>query len=123
MAFAIFYNHEDLTAIAANVNATLANNYDQFLTTQQRNSVKQIFQRDWTGGLSGWATAPLAGALDPNFPSDADALIVIVSGQQVLKADLISALQTIGQNVPNAGYMLAIASDLTNTAIEPWPPV
>ncbi len=121
MAYAIFYNHQDLTAIAANVQATMASNYDQFLTTTQKNTAKQTFTRAWNGGLSGWSTAPLAGALDPNG-GDTDALIIVVSGQQVLKADLISALRIVGQNVPNADYMNAIADDLTNTAIEPWPP-
>lgn len=126
MAYAIFYNHQDLTSIAANVQATLASNYDQYLTTQERNSTKQTFQRAWNGGLNGWSTAPLAGNKDPNYDPNnpsatADSLIIVVSGQQVLKADLVSALRTIGTKVPNAGYMNSIADDVQNTAVEPWP--
>lgn len=121
MAYAIFYNHQDLTAIAANINATLANNYDPFLTTQERNSTKQTFQRAWNGGLNGWSTAPLAGAQDPNGGLGGDSTIIVVSGQQVSKADLLAALRVIGNKVPNAAYMLAIADDLVGTAIEPWP--
>lgn len=121
MAYAIFYNHQDLTAIAANVNATLANDYDQFLTSQERNTCKQTFQRVWNGGLNGWSTAPLAGALDPNGGLGGDSTIIVVSGQQVSKADMLAALRIIGTKVPNALYMLAIADDLTRTAIEPWP--
>lgn len=121
MAFAIFYEHEDLTKIAANVQATLASDYDAFLTTQERNTIKQTFQRCWTGGLSGWATAPQA----PPEKQEGDPLmtIVVVSGQQVSLQALISALRTIGQKVPNAGYMFNIADDLmgASAAVEPWP--
>lgn len=121
MAFAIFYNHQDLTQIAANVEATLANNYDQFLTTQERNSVKQTFQRAWTGGLSGWSTAPIA---PPNKQEgDPDTRIIVVSGAQVSLAALIAAVLLIGQKVPGALYMQAIADDLSRSsgAVEPWP--
>src|SRR5512139_2731354 len=93
MAFAVFYNHEDLTKIAANVQATLANNYDQYLTTQERNSTKQTFQRVWTGGLSGWSTAPTAIQQYPEHcDGDPDVRIVVVTGQQVSKQALIDSL-------------------------------
>ena len=122
MAYAIFYEHEDLTAIAANVEATLANNYDQFLTTQERNSVKQTFQRAWNGGLNSWATAPLA----PPANQEGDPLItiIVVSGQQVSLQALRDALRLLGTKVPNASYMIRIADDLggSSAAIEPWPP-
>lgn len=118
--YAVFYNHEDLTAIAANVQATLASNYDVYLTTSEKNFCKQTFQKHWNGGLKNWATAPLAGVLDPN-EGDFDALIVVVSGNQIFKQDLVTALSIVGTKVPNASYMLAIAADLAGTAVEPWP--
>ncbi len=123
MAFAVFYNHQDLTAIAAEVGATLANNYDQYLTVQERNSCKQTFQRAWTGGLNGWSTAPIA-PLDRQ-EGDADTRIIVVSGQQVTKASLIAALNVIAAKVPGAAYMGAIARDLAGPSgcVEPWPPV
>ena len=128
MAYAIFYNHQDLTEIAANVQATLSNNYDAFLTTQERNTTKQTFQKAWTNGLSGWATAPLAGTSDPNYDPNnpaatADSLIIVVSGtggSAPKKADLIAAMHLLGQKVPNAQYMYAIGDDLIGTCIEPW---
>lgn len=128
MSYAIFYSHEDLTSIAANVQATISNSYDAFLTVQERNSVKQAFQKAWTNGLSGWATAPPAGALapdyDPNFPQNtADSLIVMVNGNggsSPTKDALISAMRVIGGKVPNAQYMIAIADDLVGTCVEPW---
>lgn len=121
MAYAIFYEHEDLTQIAANVQATLASNYDQFLTTQERNSVKQTFQRAWNGGLNGWSTAPQA----PPEKQEGDPLmtIVVVSGTQVSLQALIDALRLLGTKVPNAAYMGRIADDLmgASAAVEPWP--
>ena len=45
MSYAIFYNHQDLTEIEANINATLANSYDQFLTVQERNTTKQTLPK------------------------------------------------------------------------------
>lgn len=121
MAFAIFYEHEDMTLIAANVAATLNNDYDSFLTTQERNSVKQTFQRCWNGGLNAWATAPQA----PIEKQEGDPLmrIVVVSGQQVSLQALRDALRTIGTKVPDASYMIRIADDLggSSAAVEPWP--
>lgn len=122
MAFAIFYNTTDLNAIAAQVQATLASNYDSFLTVQERNSVKQTFNRCWNNGMSGWATAPLAGSQDPNFAGSGtgDSRIIVVSSSQVTKANLISAMRTLAAKVPGASYMLAIADDLVGTCVEPW---
>jgi hypothetical protein len=121
MAFAIFYNHQDLTAIAANVSATLANNYDQYLTTQERNSVKQTFTRCWNGGLNGWATAPIAPV--ERQEGDPDTRIIVVSGSQVSLSALRDSLRILGGKVPGAGYMIAIADDLmgASAAVEPWP--
>lgn len=122
MAYAIFYNHQDLTAIAANVEATLAGNYDQYLTVQERNNAKQVFQRAWTGGLSGWSTSPLAPL---EHRDDVDCRIVVVTGQQVSLQALRQVLYLLAQKVPGAAYMRAISDDLGgwSGAVEPWPPV
>ena len=121
MAYAVFYNHQDLTDIAANVSATLANNYDQFLTTQERNTTKQTFQRAWNGGLNGWSTAPIAPVNKQE--GDPDTRIIVVSGAQVSLQALITAIRLIGTKVPGAAYMIAIADDLMGSsgAVEPWP--
>lgn len=121
MAYAIFYNHQDLTAIAANVQATLSSNYDQFLTNPERTSSKQVFNRAWNGGLSGWSTAPIAPP--ERQEGDADTRIIVVSGQQVSLADLRNTLRLLGTKVPGAQYMIAIADDLmgASAAVEPWP--
>jgi hypothetical protein len=123
MAYAVFYNHEDLTSIAANVQAMLAGDYDSLLTTQERNNAKQVFQRAWTGGLSGWSTAPLAPV--DRQSGDPDCRIIVVSGQQVSLQALRQVLYLLAQKVPGAWYMQAIADDLggESGAVEPWPPV
>lgn len=121
MAYAIFYNHQDLTAIAANVETTLANNYDQFLTTQERNSVKQTFSRFWNGGGSGWSTAPIAPV--EKQEGDPDTRIVVITGAQVSLQALRDALDVLAAKVPGAAYMGAISRDLggSSAAVEPWP--
>ena len=119
--YAIFYEHQDLTAIAANVSATLSNSYDQFLTTQERNLAKQVFQKHWNGGFKDWAIAPIAPVQyqegDPNMR------IVVVRGNGVLLQDLRTVLYLLAQRVPGAQYMAAIADDLAGASafVEPWP--
>jgi hypothetical protein len=117
--YAIFYNHQDLTAIAANVNATLSGNYDQYLTTGERTLAKQTFQKHWNGGLKNWSTAPVAPVEYQG--GDADTRIIVVGGQGVIKQDLITVLYLISQRVPGTAYMGSIARDLEATAVEPWP--
>jgi len=126
MAYAIFYNHQDCTAIAANVQATMANSYDDYLTVQEKNTTKQTFQRAWVGGLNGWATAPLA---PPEYSDgDPDCRIVVVTGAQVSRATLIDSLNILAAKVPGAAYMGAIARDIwgnngdSSASVEPWPP-
>lgn len=120
MSFAIFYDAEDLAAIAAQIQATLESNYDAFLTTQERNSIKQNFNRLWGNGFSGWATAqtaPLAKQEgDPNMK------IVVYAGSQVTVAQLRADLTTLATKVPGASYMKAISDDLAgfSAAVEPW---
>lgn len=114
--FAIFYNREDLTPIAAemtNVN----------LSAQDRNTAN----RYWVAGVRDWASAPLAPVeqrcVDTPMGQmcDDDMRIVVIDGNQVSKAGLIALLRKVGNTYPGARYMIAIADDMENTAIEPWP--
>lgn len=133
--FAIIYNREDLTAIAAEAT-------NPGLT----NAEKQIANRYWNGGVKDWATAPYAGDVnacvdipfdptgDPIYAGktitnlgnghwrvcDPDIRAVVVTGTQVSKAGLVTFLRQIGNKYPGANYMLSIADDVENTAIEPW---
>lgn len=120
MAFAIFYNMADLTEIATHVQALMAGNYNAFLTTQERNSINQTFQRFWTTGGSGWQTAPLAPV---ERRDDPDTRIIVITSAQINLQTLRGALLTLSQKVPAAAFMGAIYRDLggVSGAVEPWP--
>ena len=117
MTFAIFYNRQDLTPLAAEVsNPNLA------ISNQDKNLASKI----WNGGLSGWSVAPFsirAGA-DPREVAaaggDTDCRTVVISASNVAVADMAGLLQRIGTQ-PGAAYMVNIADDIVATAIEPWP--
>lgn len=131
--FAIFYNREDFTAIAAEAT-------NPGLT----NTEKQYANRLWSGGLSAWASAPTAPEaqscvvipfqptnLNPTQTAtdlgngswklcDSDIRVCVVSGTQVSKQQTIDWLRLIGNKYPGALYMTAIADDIALTAVEPW---
>jgi len=135
--FALFYKRQDVTAIAAEVS-------NPGLTPQEKNTAN----RYWNGGLKDWSTAPQAPQVDPYgcvtipfepIPGEIDPdktwtqnpdgtwlvcdptmLIIVVSGAQVSKQGLVDFLRLIGNKYPGALYMLAIADDVANTAVEPW---
>lgn len=115
--FAILYNRQDLTAIAAEAT-------NPGLTGGERNEIN----RYWNAGLRDWASAPIAPIeyRCVNTPQgtvcDDDMRVVVISSTQVSKAGLIAWLRAIGAKYAGALYMLAIADDLTTTAVEPWPP-
>jgi hypothetical protein len=133
--FALFYKPIDITAIAA-----WATN--QNITAQER----QYANRLWNGGLSNWSVAPQAlqtpaeacvisptpySGQDPdvvNIPQgdgtfwicDPTIKRLVISGSQVSKQLTIDWLRQLGNKYPDAIYMLAIADDILQTAIEPY---
>lgn len=113
MAYAIFYDFQDLTPFTA----LIQNNQ---LTNQER----QLANKIWQGGLSNWADpANLVGAADPHSGGDPDCRRIIISYNGASLADLINLCRTVGNRVPGAIFLDAIASDLLTTGVEPWPPV
>jgi hypothetical protein len=115
--FAVLYNRQDLAAIAADAT-------NPGLSSSDRNEAN----RYWNGGLRDWSTAPVAPVEyrcvtngSGTFCDD-DMRVVVVSGAQVSKAGLVTLLRRIGTTYPGALYMQAIADDVANTAVEPWPP-
>lgn len=113
MSFRIFYNVQDVTAIAAQVNQPLAG-----LTAAEKNLAKAC----WNGGLSAWQTAPQGQP--PGDPFDPDCRVYTVNatfqGQPVTLAQFIALLERMCAVDPiNAQYMCAIASDLRSSAREP----
>lgn len=106
MAFAIFYNRQDLSPIAAEFTKGS-------LSGQDRSYARSV----WNAGLSGWDTAPQAPA--EYLQGDPDTrILVITSGT---KQEMRDFLYRMCNNNQGAVYMCAIADDMAGTAIEPWP--
>ena len=136
--FALFYQREDLTALAAEAT-------NPGLTPSER----QYAQRLWNAGLKDWASSPTAPdeyacVLIPFDPTgqpgyagktitnmgggtwrvcDPNILIVVVSGPQVSKQQTVDWCRLIGGKYPGAAYLENLASDIEAQAVEPWPVV
>lgn len=109
MSFAMLYNIEDATAIAAWAATTNG------LTQQER----QYAQRLWNGGMSAWATAPVVA---PAYQQgDPDTRGIVIDGSQVSKQLTMDFLRSIAAHVPGAAYMGAIADDMRTSCLEPPP--
>ena len=115
MAFAIFYNREDATRIAA-----------EFTRADLPNQDRQFAQRCWNGGLNTWnlfAPDPRPGQPQPN-----DANIIVVNatqgGQPITLQQFRDFLYRYSAEV-GAEYLAALADDMAGSsgAVEPWPPV
>lgn len=116
MPFAIFYNTQDLPVIIEMVNRATLSSAD-----------KRIANACWNGGLSGYATAPVAPdeyrCVDTPMGRmcDDDCRIVVVnatvSGKVVTLTQFRDLLRRNGLGV--------FADDMEGAqgAVEPWPPV
>lgn len=117
--FAIFYNMQDLTPLAA--------------IAQDANlpsGLRSTGNRYWQAGLQGWSVAPLA-VTNPSVPpsyytlpnGDPDCRVLILSGSnQVTLAGFIQFLRDVVAANAALIFAGAIAADLQQTAISPWPP-
>lgn len=138
--FAIFYNPADVDALAAWAsNPNIPGN------------LRNYANRLWNAGLKDWSIAPQAaqnateacviipfepvpGEIDPvktwsQLPDgtwlvcDPTMKRIVISGTQVSKALTVQWLRDLAAADPAAVYMAALADDIQNTAIEPYPPV
>jgi len=114
MAFAIFYEPEDVATITGSINAgTLPQN------------LKTTARKYWNGGLKDWATAPLGHA--PTDNSCPLCRIVVIDGAQCTLAEFRQLLLDVGAFLGNAtvagDYLVALSVDMGSPAgaIEPWP--
>ena len=111
--FAFFFNDEDAAVIAGNLNRN-------DLTTQER----QTAQKMWNGGVKDWGTAPVALSPcdDPNLPFSSKR--IVVSGQNLTKQQLVDLLLSIASHIglpQPGGYLIALANDIDQCAVEPFP--
>lgn len=114
MAFAIFFEPSDLSAIAGSTTAA---------TLPQ--SLKTTGLRYWNGGLKNWATAPLGHAVSDN--SCPLCRVVVMSGSQVTLAGFRQLLLDVGAFLGGAtvagDYLVALSVDMgvPSGGQEPWP--
>ena len=112
MAFAIFYEFADASALAGTLNAGAL-----------PNAIKNEARRYWNGGLKDWSSAPVGQSpFDPPGACTQCRTIVItygtLAGFRQLCYDAANALGTEA-----ARYLIALADDMAGVsgAVEPWP--
>jgi hypothetical protein len=111
MAFAIFYEPEDVSQIAGSVNA-------QTLPTALKNEARKY----WNNGLKDWATAPVG-----TFPGDELSCplcrTVVIDGPGLTLAGFIQVCLDIAAFIGgDAGnYLTKLANDMQQTGRDPWP--
>ena len=116
MAFAIFYNREDATRIAA-----------EFTRADLPQADKAFAQSCWSAGLDTWNQDNPAPP-EHDGPPNGDANIVIISGKhQGSTITLQQFRDFLYRYADNAGaeYLRALANDMGgwSGAVEPWPEV
>lgn len=113
MAFAIFYELEDLSSIAGSIQASS-------LPQQMKGTINHY----WQGGVKNWDTAPVGQSpSDPPGACPACRTLVVTYGTlaefRQLLLDVAAALGTDA-----ARYLIALSQDMggSSGAVEPWPP-
>lgn len=113
MAFALFYNREDLTPIAAEIGRADLTGAD-----------RQLANRVWNGGGRDWNTAPLAPPEMRAREGDADLRILVIDSTVTL-TQFRDFLYRMAASVGSVGgaYLAALADDMggSSGAVEPWP--
>ena len=111
MAFALWYNRNDLSAIAGEILR------DDLPPAQQA-----ITDEAWLGGFQDWEVAPFAPEVKQE--GDADVRYVLVNYPNLSLDRFRSLLYWIADHDTDATYMRAIANDMGGGpgATEPWPP-
>lgn len=113
MAFALLYNQTDLTNLMAQGQATVAR-----IPAADRN----LWNACWNGGLSQWGVAPDAPAQYQEGDTAVKALVVNATsqGKPVTREQFAALLERMAAANPDAGFLWSVASDIRNTAVEPW---
>ena len=113
MAFAMFYNRQDVSQIVAEISRSDISAAD-----------KSCALKLWNGGLKNWSTTAPAPANSPYFGEGIPAnptLMFVVGGSGVTRQLTVEWLRRLSVGSASA-YLEAIAEDMLITAVEPWPP-
>jgi hypothetical protein len=110
VAFALFYNMQDMTAMGEAFNGAHIKGND-------RNAGRTY----WNNGLSDWQSAPRAPIEHPEFDNDPDLRILVVQNNTL--AAFRQYLYALYAKYPEAVFLGALADDLTHrlAVVEPWP--
>lgn len=114
MAFAIWYNRQDVTPIAA-----------EFTRQDLPAADRSFAQSCWSAGLSGWNTAPIE--TDPfHAMGDTDCRRIVIDGKHQGKTITLQQFRDFlyrQSTQPGAQYLYALAEDMggLSGAQEPYP--
>ena len=116
MAFAIFYNREDATRIAA-----------EFTRADLPQADKSFAQSCWNAGLNMWNQDNPAPA-EHDGPPQGDANIIVVAGKHQGNPITLQQFRDFlyrYSTATGAQYLAALADDMGgwSGAVEPWPEV
>lgn len=113
MAFGLLYNQQDLTDMVTQAQATV---------NRMPAGDRALFNACWNGGLSTWQAAPNAPARYQE--GDTPVKVVVVNansqGKAVTKENFAALLERLAAANVDAGFLYSVASDVRNTAVEPW---
>lgn len=124
MAFALFYNLADLTPLMQQVNR-------QDFAARDRQFALAL----WNAGLNQWQTAPIApqqyrcatNEATVEVLCDDDMRIIVIDGnsqgQPITLAQTVTWLRSLQSYMNVDPIVFAVADDMVNTAVEPWPVV
>lgn len=115
MAFAIFYNREDLTPIAA-----------EFSRSDLPTADRAFAQSCWSAGLNTWSQ-DIPAPPEHDGPPVGDASMIVVNGNHKGQPITLTQFRDFLYRyavTPNTAYLAALADDMSrfSGAVEPWPP-
>ena len=114
MAFALFYEHVDLSSIVANASPSVLSGGDRV-----------IANKVWNGGLKNWQTAPFGQAPCEEPGACPNCRMVVVTSTVTLQEfrDLLYRIAARLGATPDVQYVRALADDMGGCAgaVEPWP--
>ena len=113
MAFAIFYEPEDLSVLELYLNT------NRNLLTQ---ADRQLALKYWNAGLKTWNSALLGQSPYEEPGASPKARQVVMSGAGVTLLEFRNLLYRAA-TIPGAAYLRALADDMggSSGAVEPWP--
>ena len=114
MAFALFYEPEDLAVLELYVCTKRT-----LLTPADR----QLALKCWNGGLKDWGTALLGQSPFEEPGASPKARMIVIDDPGVTLQEFRDLLYRTAVAIPGAGYLKSLSDDMggSSGAVEPWP--